>query len=85
MLELKETVKIMTSDNYEDRFKAEYLQLRIRIFKLANILNNWENKGFEAKCPEDLLRRQHKEMVKYMLTLEERAEIEGIDLSTIEI
>ena len=85
MIELKETVSLMTSDNYEDRFKAEYLQLRIRIFKLANVLNNWEDKGFKAKCPEDLLRRQHKDMVKYMLALEERAEIEGIDLSVIEI
>ena len=85
MLDLKETINLMMSDNYEDRFKAEYLQLRIRIFKLANILNNWEDKGFEAKCSKDLLTRQHKEMVKYMLILEERAEIEGIDLSTIYI
>lgn len=85
MIELKDTIDLMTSDNYEDRFKAEYLQLRIRIFKLQNFLNNWKYKGFKAKCSEDLLRRQLKEMVKYMLTLEERADIEGIDLNIIEL
>lgn len=39
-MELKDTVKLMESKDYIDRFKAEYLQLKIRISKLRNHIEN---------------------------------------------
>lgn len=29
-IELKDTIELMVSENYKDRFKAEYCQLKIR-------------------------------------------------------
>lgn len=40
MMELKDTAALMCSDDYKDRFKAEYLQLKIRRDKLAAMLVN---------------------------------------------
>ena len=38
-MELKNTIELMLSDNYEDRLKAEYMQLKIRIEKLSTYLD----------------------------------------------
>ena len=40
MMELKETVEMMNSADYKERFKAEYMQVVIRYKKLANMLEN---------------------------------------------
>ena len=37
MTELKDTIELMTSENYKDRFKAEYWQTKIRYDKLHKI------------------------------------------------
>ena len=39
-MELKNTVDLMLSDDYKDRFKAEYYQLSIRFKKLKNMVDN---------------------------------------------
>lgn len=36
MLELKDTIAGMTSDNYKERFKAEYQQVKIRYERLKS-------------------------------------------------
>lgn len=36
-MELKDTISLMTSADYKERFIAEYLQLKIRYNKLLNI------------------------------------------------
>ena len=41
-MELKETISIMQSDNYKDRFKAEYWQTKIRYEKLKDFCNKIE-------------------------------------------
>lgn len=38
MKELKDTIEQMTSDDYRDRFKAEYEQIKIRYGKLASFI-----------------------------------------------
>lgn len=43
MNELKETVELMLSNDYKERFKAEYYQLKIRIDRLDNMLSKMEN------------------------------------------
>ena len=50
-MELKDTIAMMNSESYEERFKAEYWQLKIRIDKLKKMLDDWkEDKlNFEPK------------------------------------
>lgn len=37
-MELKDTIDLMTSEDYKDRFKAEYYQTKIRYDKLHKML-----------------------------------------------
>ena len=37
-MELKDTIPLMTSGDYRERFKAEYYQLRIRAGKLQSLI-----------------------------------------------
>ena len=81
-MELKDTVQMMESVDYKERFKAEYLQLKIRINGLRNMLKEYKagTLPFTPSCSYDLLNGQLKAMELYATYLEERAEIEGIDL-----
>lgn len=81
-MNLMDTVALMGSTDYEDRFKAEFLQLSIRRDALAKMLAKYK-KGtlpFTPKCSYDLLHEQLIFMENYMFTLLDRAEIEGISL-----
>lgn len=81
-MELKDTVTLMESDDYKDRFKAEYYQTKIRYEKLHKMITKYEagTLNFEPKCSIDLLKKQASLMGNYLYTLEIRAEIEGINL-----
>ena len=81
-MELKDTVQMMESVDYKERFKAEYLQLKIRIDGLRNMLKKYKagTLPFTPSCSYDLLNGQLKAMELYVTYLEERVEIEGIDL-----
>lgn len=82
MRELRETIEMMTSEDYKERFKAEFWQTKIRYHKLWFMICRYENGelDFEPKCSIDLLRKQLEAMSKYLRCLNERARIEGIDL-----
>lgn len=75
-------IKLMQSDNYKDRFKAEYYQLRDRWEKLSEMLEKYKNGTLEftPNCPIDILSRQKRCMTEYLHILEKRAEIEKIKL-----
>lgn len=81
--ELEDTIELMISNDYKDRFKAEYWQLSIRCHKLRDMITKAEANilDFRPQCPLYVLRIQYEEMKEYMTTLQERAEIEGIDLT----
>lgn len=83
MRELNETVQMMNSSDYKDRFKAEYLQLKIRMNGLSNMLKKYKEGTltFKPSCSYDLLKAQFRGMNLYASCLEERAEIEKIDLN----
>lgn len=81
-MELKNTVNLMISKDYKDRFKAEYLQLKIRIEKLKNMLLNWDRLTFTPSCDKRTLKSQLVSMEHYLTVLKKRAEIEGIDLGS---
>ena len=81
-MELKDTVALMASDDYSERFKAEYYQLVIRFKKLQAMLEKWD-KGeldFTTPCPKSAYAFQAKAMSEYIASLEVRAAIEHIDL-----
>lgn len=80
MENLNETVSLMNSKDYKERFKAEYFQLKIRAENLEKLLKNWNNLKFELDCPKSLLQEQLKYMQKYLQILESRAVYENIDL-----
>lgn len=79
---LNETVEMMNSSDYKERFKAEYYQLEYRTKKLIKMLDDWTygNLNFEPKCSYDLLEAQAVYMQEYKRLLELRAEKEGIVL-----
>ena len=82
-MELNDTIPMMTSHNYKERFLAEYRQLSIRIERLENMLSLWK-KGqldFVPTCPYDLLKAQLHAMYTYRHLLMQRAEIENVDLN----
>lgn len=81
-MELKDTTQMMCSEDYKERFKAEYHQLEIRCSKLADLMCRYaQNKlDFELSCPVDLLTAQLGTMNAYLLFLKQRAAIEGIEL-----
>ena len=81
-MELQDTVELMLSKNYTERFKAEYWQTKIRYNRLYEMLNKFDAGmlGFEPSCPVDMLRTQETSMREYLRLLEIRAIIEGINL-----
>ena len=81
-LELIDTTFLMNSKNYQDRFIAEYLQLKIRYERLSMIVKKWD-KGeldFTPSCPREIYTIQLSAMRKYLTVLEQRAEIEKVDI-----
>lgn len=82
MNDLKFTIPLMSSDDYKDRFKAEYWQTKIRYDKLHRMTVKYEagTLDFEPSCPLAILKAQKSAMGQYLNMLEVRAEIEGIDL-----
>ena len=92
MKDLRQTVDLMNSENYKERFVAEYWQTKIRYEKLKHFNNVIEaascTEGMERSvvepthdCPWHLLREQQEAMGHYLHFLEIRAIIEEIDLS----
>lgn len=85
-MELKDTVKEMISEDYKERFKAEYKQLVIRSRKLRNIIEDYKNGKLkiELSCPIDVLEDQYKIMVLYTGLLVKRAKLyEDIKLEEV--
>lgn len=85
-MELKETVELMNSEDYKERFVAEYHQVKIRYEKLKNFCNKIEVEEMLGKevtkhdCPLELLREQQKYIGLYLSVLEKRALIENVEL-----
>lgn len=86
-MELKDTVQLMGSGDYRDRFIAEYRQTKIRYERLKKYCNRIEAGEIDPSieipdhdCPLWLLQEQQKAMGTYLHFLELRAVIERIDL-----
>lgn len=79
---LKDTVELMNSEDYKERFVAEYKQLVIRYQGLENMLYKWDRGelNFNPNCPRSTYNMQIKAMTDYIAVLEARAVMEGIVL-----
>ncbi len=81
-MEIKDTVEMMQSADYKERFKAEYHQTKIRYDKLHKMIVKADagTLEFTPTCPIELLKEQKAAMGRYLYCLEVRAQIEKIDL-----
>ena len=81
-MKLKDTIEMMNSEDYKERFKAEYYQAKIRYDKLDAMTVKYEagTLNFEPSCPLEVLKEQKKYMGNYIRMLKIRAEIEKIEL-----
>lgn len=79
---LSETVDMMNSSDYKERFKAEYAQLVIRYKGLKDMLDKWDHGKleFDPTCPRSTYNIQIKAMTDYIAILEARAVMENIIL-----
>lgn len=81
-MKLKDTVETMNSEDYKERFKAEYWQTKIRYERLRKMLISWEagTLDFKPTTPIQDLVAQKDYMEGYLEKLELRAEYEGVEL-----
>ena len=82
MKDLKQTAKYMSSLLYQDRFKAEYWQVKIRLERLNDTIEKYKagTLDFKPDCSVEILEEQAKIMDDYLTILKVRAELEGITL-----
>ena len=87
--QLNQTVDLMNSESYKERFIAEYAQIAIRTLRLERVLKSIEDKTcpkcFEPTCDIEILKTQYKAMNAYRATLIFRASIEEIELPEVEV
>lgn len=81
-MELTDTVNMMLSDDYKERFKGEYYQLLIRRNRLKDMIDKWEKDelSFTPKCSKTLLCAQLTQMELLLGSLMLRAKDEDIIL-----
>jgi hypothetical protein len=84
-MKLSETVELMNSKDFKERFRAEYFQLINRIDGLGAMLDKYRkgNLTFTPKCSIKLLDGQLNSMIMYRTHLEERAKLEEVSLEEV--
>ena len=70
-MDLRDTIEMMQSEDFRERFKAEYWQTKIRYQKLHDMIIKYE---------AGMLQHQKSMMGQYLHDLEVRAQIEGVEL-----
>lgn len=84
-MNLSETVEMMISEDYKERFKAEYYQLESRYNGLKKMLKKWDNGTLEftPTCNRNIYKKQLRAMMNYLDMLEIRAVAENIILKSV--
>lgn len=82
---LCDTALLMRSEDFKERFQAEYFQLKARFNGLASMLEKYKagTLPFKPKCSYAILQTQLACMEVYMHVLEERAAAEDINLEEV--
>lgn len=86
-MELKDTVKMMTSEDKHERLKAEYLQAKIRLKESMEQMKTMPKANANGKgiSPETILQLHRTALIGYIRSLERIARREGIDLKSLTI
>ena len=81
-MKLADTVQMMVSEDYKERFKAEYYQLVVRRNALWRMLGKLDEAelDFTPVCPTSTYALQLRAMEDYLAILKARAVMEGIEL-----
>ncbi len=86
---LNQTVELMSSEDYKERFIAEYAQVKSRYLRLERVLKIVSDKTatdcFTPTCPIEILEEQLVIMRIYIKLLFKRANLEDIILPEVEI
>ena len=84
-MELKDTIELMISADWKDRFIAEYLQTKIRYEKLHKLIVKREvgKCDFNTQISLKSWRTQAYNMGQYLHELEKQAAIHGIELPKV--
>jgi hypothetical protein len=85
-MDLRETTKLMESEDYKERFKGEYAQTKIRFTKLDTAIQKLDANtlGYDPKSGYDLMVAQAQAMANYLKVLKTIAMVEDIDLEEVE-
>ena len=84
-MELKDTIELMNSSDWKERFMAEYLQTKIRYEKLHNLIVKREvgKHGFNTPISLESWKTQAHHMGLYIFELEKQAVLHGIELPKV--
>lgn len=83
-IELKDTIYLMISNNYKERFIAEYTQLMLRYGKLSDLIIRYKKEKYIIGSMDiEDLEEQVVIMKKYIDILQKRAKKEHIKLPKI--
>lgn len=86
---LFQTAELMSSEDYKERFVAEYAQVKIRYLRLERVLQRIKDKSapdcFEPTCPIEILEEQLVIMRLYIRLLVKRSNLEGIILPEVDV
>lgn len=84
-MDLKDTVELMVSPNWKNRFIAEYVQTKIRYEKLHKLIVKREvgKHGFDTPIPFESWKEQAYHMGLYLYELEKQAVLHGIELPEV--
>lgn len=85
MMALESTIELMCSDNWAQRFVAEYMQTKIRYEKLHKliVLREVGKIDFDTPISLESWKAQAHYMGLYLYELEKQAAIHGIDLPSV--
>ena len=74
--------KLLSSEDFKDRVRGEYLLLKDKCEKLRIMLEKYATGTleFQPKCSFEILFNQYDHMTSYLNILELRAKIEGFEL-----
>ncbi len=86
-MRINDTKYLMCSNDYKERFIAEYHQTKERAKELSVMIEKFKKNrlGIKPKCNISLLELQLNYMNKYLSILEARAIIENVDLLAYEL
>ena len=82
---LRDCYHYLTSEDYQNRFIGEFIELGLRIHRLENMIRRYRSGDldFTPNCSLGILELQLTQMRGYKTILEKRAIVENIELPEV--